>query len=58
MRAYESFLAQQDADQKRKPCEHKTILDAELQQLLKNHCRLTYSPEAIAVKFKLATPSI
>ncbi|MBI0107765.1 hypothetical protein H3T41_05605 [Lactobacillus sp. W8089] len=51
-------MAQQDTDQKRIHCEHKTILDAEFQQLLKNHCRLTYSPEAIAVKFKLATPSI
>lgn len=58
MRAYESFLAQQDADQKRKHCGLKTILDAALQELLKNHCRLTWSPETIAVKFKLATPSI
>lgn len=58
MRAYESFLVQQDADQKRKHCGLKTILDAELQELLKNHRSLTYSPETIVVKFKLATPSI
>lgn len=58
MRAYESFLAQQDDDQKRKHCGLKTILDAALQELLKNHCNLTWSPETIAVKFKLATPSI
>lgn len=55
---YAPLLAQQDADQKRRNCGRKTILDEPLKQLIENHLRLTWSPETIAAKFKLATASI
>lgn len=55
---YDPLLAQQDADQKRKYCGRKTILDEPLKQLTENHLRLTWSPETIAAKFKLTTASI
>lgn len=55
---YDPLLAQQDADQKRRNCGRKTILDEPLKQLIESHLRLTWSPETIAAKFKLAPASI
>ncbi|RHW52088.1 IS30 family transposase [Bombilactobacillus bombi] len=58
VKPYDPILAQQDADQKRQHCGRKTILNASLKQLIENHLRLTWSPEAIAAKFKVAPASI
>ncbi|WP_373563521.1 hypothetical protein [Bombilactobacillus bombi] len=56
MRPYDPFLAQQDADQKIKHCGRKTVLDASRKQLIENHLRLTWFPETIVAKLKLARP--
>lgn len=53
-----SFLAQQDADRKRKHDGRKTVLDDPLNKLIENRLSLTWSLEAIATQFKLATASI
>lgn len=58
VQTYTTVLAQQYANQKRKHCGLKTVLDVPLKHLVKDHLRLTWSPTVIATKFKLATASI
>ena len=58
VQTYTTVLAQQYANQKRKHCGFKTVLDVPLKHLVKDHLRLTWSPTVIATKFKLATASI
>ncbi len=55
---YQAELAQANAESKRARCGRKTKLNAKLKQIILNHLRLSWSPEAIAHELKLATKSI
>ena len=55
---YNAELAQANTAYKRARCGHKTKLDGSVKQLILNHLRLSWSPEAIAHELKVATTSI
>lgn len=55
---YDPKLAQADADAKRRHCGRNVVLTYDLKLLIKNHLKLTWSPEQIAHEFHLCTKSI
>lgn len=58
MKQYDPVLAQDDADYKRTKCGRKISINAEYARIISNHLHLTWSPEQIALHFKLCTKSI
>jgi len=55
---YNPKLAQADAYAKRRHCGRNVVLTDDLKVIIKNHLKLTWSPEQIAHEFHLCTKSI
>ena len=58
VKPYQAQLAEQDAATKRQRCGRKSLLTAGNKQVIENHLRLTWSPEAIAHELHLTTATL